>query len=67
MKSDFKIHRDFKLIREDMIEELKKEGATFFRMTFFDREQVLVLEGWKIQPEDQGPEPKIEDFIGFGT
>ena len=70
---DFRIHREnvnkenISQIQDEMIKELKSLGSVFGRMTLFEREEILVLEGWKTIPEDQGLEPLVEEFIGFGT
>jgi hypothetical protein len=49
----------------DMSHELERLGATFFRVTPFAPD-VIVVEGWKVRPEDQGPELTLDDVIGFG-
>ncbi|MES2667920.1 MAG: hypothetical protein V4712_17685 [Pseudomonadota bacterium] len=30
------------------------EGCTFFRYSVDDADRVLLIEGWEVQPEDQG-------------
>lgn len=52
---------------QEHISNLESKGITFFRFTTFNDElHSFCIEGWKIQPQDQGPEPKLSDFQGFG-
>lgn len=44
-------------IRQEMVDAMRERGATFMRMTLIEARNELVLEGWRIQPEDQGPTP----------
>lgn len=55
----------YQMIDEMMI-EMQILNVKFLRMTEFPSAEIIFLEGWKIQPEDQGPEPEWEDVIGFG-
>ena len=72
LTSDFRIHRtnvtgeNYCQMVDEMIEEMRSLDAVCIRMTEFPSAKVVFLEGWKTQPEDQGPEPKWEDVIGFG-
>jgi hypothetical protein len=52
---------------QEMVGELKGLGATFFRVTAFPDCPLVAVEGWRLQPQDQGPELQPEDVIGFGT
>ena len=51
---------------QEIVEELKLRGATFFRVTQYPITRLLIVDAWRVQPEDQGPEPIPEDVIGFG-
>jgi hypothetical protein len=71
--ADWRVQRDIPegggclSLAQEMIVELTDLGATFFRVTSFSETPILSVEGWRTQPDDQGPELKIEDVIGFGT
>jgi hypothetical protein len=41
----------------DATESLRERGATFFRLHFLPAVGEIIVEGWRKQPEDQGPEP----------
>jgi hypothetical protein len=38
-------------------DEARSRGITFFRAAYDDKQNLLLLEGWKERPEDQG-EPR---------
>lgn len=44
-------------IRQEMVDAMRERGATFMRLTLIEARNELVLEGWRTQPEDQGPPP----------
>jgi len=69
---DFIIHRvkvdknNMNQNQREMIDELLPFGIVISRMTYLPEDKILILEGWKNLHEDYGPEPKLEDVIGFG-
>jgi hypothetical protein len=49
-------------------EAFATKGATWFRATVLDLDgdPVLVVEGWRERPEDEGPEPCLADLFPEG-
>jgi hypothetical protein len=49
-------------------EAMTAKGATWFRAKILDPDgdAALVVEGWRAEPEDEGPEPTIADIFPEG-
>ena len=48
---------DFRAAVESAQEELTERGATFFRVHLREVAQEVILEGWRVQPREQGDLP----------
>lgn len=40
-----------------MIDSVRARGALWCRITYLAEKDQLVVEGWRVRPDDDGPEP----------
>jgi hypothetical protein len=71
--SDFLEHRpvtkgNLEAVARELRADLALKGAAWFRAKILDPDgdAVLVVEGWRAEPEDEGPEPTIADIFPEG-
>jgi len=53
---------EFHAVQREMAESIRTRGATFARFTLLpdaDNPVEFVVEGWRVQPDDQGPLPRM--------